>query len=161
MHSTFFFICGWWKDTELVHAIFAKIATFQRAPMPSYLNFFYTLAILAINRHFPQIRHFHQNRHFPKVPFAISIAFLFIIWRFRRLIAISAIFAIYAIFAKIATFQRAPLPSHLNFVYSLAISSLAKASFSPHSSPLGTFRAEERLRLSDRNSILMTQSMFT
>ena len=27
---------------------------------------------------------------------------------------------------------------------------------SPRSSPLGTFRMEERLRLSDRNSILMT-----
>ena len=33
----------------------------------------------------------------------------------------------------------------------------AKASVSPRSSPLGTFRAGERLRLSDRNSILMTQ----
>ena len=33
----------------------------------------------------------------------------------------------------------------------------AKTSVSPRSSPLGTFRAEERLRLSDRNSILMTQ----
>ena len=32
-----------------------------------------------------------------------------------------------------------------------------KTSFSPRSSPLGTFRAKERLRLSDRNSILMTQ----
>ena len=31
------------------------------------------------------------------------------------IVAISAIFAKYAIFAKIATFQRAPLPSHLNF----------------------------------------------
>ena len=51
-------------------------------------------------------RHFRQNRHFPKGPFAISFAFLFIIWRFRRLIAI---------FANIATFQRAPLPSSLNF----------------------------------------------
>ena len=39
MHSNFFFICGWWKDTELVHAIFAKILTFQRAPLPSHLNF--------------------------------------------------------------------------------------------------------------------------
>ena len=33
----------------------------------------------------------------------------------------------------------------------------AKTSVSPRSSPLGTFRVEERLRLSDRNSILMTQ----
>ena len=32
-----------------------------------------------------------------------------------------------------------------------------KTSVSPRSSPLGTFRAKERLRLSDRNSILMTQ----
>ena len=57
-------------------------------------------------------RHFCQNRHFPKGPFAISFEFLFIVW---RLIAISAIFAKYAIFAAIATLQRAPLPSHLNF----------------------------------------------
>ena len=34
---------------------------------------------------------------------------------------------------------------------------LAKTSVSPGSSPLGTFREEERLRLSGRNSILMTQ----
>ena len=33
----------------------------------------------------------------------------------------------------------------------------AKTSVSPRSSPLKKFRAEERLRLSDRNSILMTQ----
>ena len=33
----------------------------------------------------------------------------------------------------------------------------AKTSVSPRSSPPGTFREEERLRLSDRNSILMTQ----
>jgi len=33
----------------------------------------------------------------------------------------------------------------------------AKTSVSPRSSPLGTFSEEERLRLSDRNSILMTQ----
>ena len=33
----------------------------------------------------------------------------------------------------------------------------AKISVSPRSSPLGTFRAERRLRLSDRNSILMTE----
>ena len=32
----------------------------------------------------------------------------------------------------------------------------AKTSVSPRSSPMGTFREEERLRLSDRNSILMT-----
>ena len=34
----------------------------------------------------------------------------------------------------------------------------AKTSVSPRSSPLGTFRKDERLRLSGRNSILMTQS---
>ena len=33
----------------------------------------------------------------------------------------------------------------------------AKTSVSPRSSPLGTLRAEERRRLRDRNSILMTQ----
>ena len=60
-------------------------------------------------------RHFRQNPHFPKGPFAISFEFLFTVWRFWRLIAISAIFTKYAIFAEIATFQRAPLPSHLNF----------------------------------------------
>ena len=32
-----------------------------------------------------------------------------------------------------------------------------ETSVSPRSSPLGTFREEERLRLSDRNAILMTQ----
>ena len=33
------------------------------------------------------------SRHFAKGPFAISFEFLFIVWRFWRLIAISAIFA--------------------------------------------------------------------
>ena len=33
----------------------------------------------------------------------------------------------------------------------------AKTSFSPRSLPLGTFRAEKRLRLSNRNSMLMMQ----
>ena len=80
--------------------------------------FVYDLSISAINRHFRhfrQIRHFRQYRHFPKGPFAIVFEFLFTVWRVWRLIAISAIFAKYAIFAEIATFQRAPLPSHLNF----------------------------------------------
>ena len=36
-------------------------------------------------------RHFRQNPHFPKGPFAISFEFLFTVWRFWRLIAISAI----------------------------------------------------------------------
>ena len=83
-----------------------------KGPFAISFAFFYALAILAINRHFPQIRHFRQNRHFPKGPFVISFQFLFTFW---RLSANSAIFAKYAIFAKIATFQRVPLPSHLNF----------------------------------------------
>ena len=111
-------------------AIFAKIATFQRAPLPSHLNFclvwrfwqlsavsaifanaciwifVYSVTILAINR---QFCHFRQNHHFTKGPFAISFELLFTVLRFWRLSANSAIFA------KIATFQRAPLPSHLNF----------------------------------------------
>ena len=37
-------------------------------------------------------RHFRQNPHFPKGPFAISFEFLFTVWRFWRLIAISAVF---------------------------------------------------------------------
>ena len=74
--------------------------------------FVYILAIKRQFCHFRQIRHFRQNRHFPKGPFAISFEFLFTVW---RLSAISAIFAKYAIFAEIATFQRVPLPSHLNF----------------------------------------------
>ena len=42
------------------------------------------------------------------------------IWQFWRLIAISATFAKYAISAKIATFQRASLPSQgRNMVYGL------------------------------------------
>ena len=36
---------------------------------------------------------------------------------------------------------------------------LAKTAVSPRSSPLRTFRSEERLRLSDRNSILMTLNL--
>ena len=35
----------------------------------------------------------------------------------------------------------------------------AKTTVSPRSSPLRTFRSEERLRLSDRNSILMTLNL--
>ena len=111
-HLHFFTLWRFWRLIAISpkYAIFAKIATFQRAPLLSHFN--YCLLILAIKRqfcHFRQIRHFRQNRHFPKGPFAISFEFLFIVWRFWRLIAISAIFA------EIATFQRAPLPSHLNF----------------------------------------------
>ena len=65
--------------------------------------FVYNLAISAIKRHFC---HFCQNRHFPTGPFAISFEFMFTVWRLS---------AISAIFAEIVTFQRAPLPSHLNF----------------------------------------------
>ena len=67
------------------YAIFARIATFQRAPLPCHLNFCCSLAILAFNRHFHQIRHFRQNLHFPKGPFANSFEFLFTVWRFWRL----------------------------------------------------------------------------
>ena len=56
--------------------------------------------------HFRQICHFRQNRHFAKGPFATSFEFLLTVWRLG---------AISAIFAEIATLQRAPLPSHLNF----------------------------------------------
>ena len=94
------------------YAIFAEIPTLQLSPLPFHLTFVYSFAILAINCHFC---HFRRNRHFPKGPFAISFEFLFTVWWFWRLITISAIFAKYAIFTEIATFQRAPLPSHLNF----------------------------------------------
>ena len=60
------------------------------------------MAILAINRHFchfRQIRHFCHNRHFQNGPFAISFEFLFTIFRFWQLIAVSSIFAKNAIFA--------------------------------------------------------------
>ena len=43
--------------------------------------------------------------------------------------------------------ELAPWPRH---------SALGKTAISPRSSPLGTFREEERLRLRDRNSTLMT-----
>ena len=39
----------------------------------------------------------------------------------------------------------------------LHLTNVAEIDVSPRSSSLRTFRAEERLRLSDRNSILMTQ----
>ena len=64
-----------------------------KGPFAISFAFFYALAILAINRHFPQIRHFRQNRHFPKGPFVISFQFLFTVWRFWQLSTISAIFA--------------------------------------------------------------------
>ena len=47
---------------------------------------------------------------------------------------------------------------HYSFSFKPCYSQPAKKSVSPHSSPMGTFRAEERLRLSGRNSILMTQT---
>ena len=40
-------------------------------------------------------------------------------------------------------------------LFSVCSAYLSKTAVSPRSSPLGTFRAEERLRLSDRNSILI------
>ena len=87
------------------YAIFAIIATFQRAPLPSHLNFclLYSLAINCHFCHFRQIRHFRQTRHLAKGPFAISFEFLFIVWRFWRLIAISAIFANACISGHIST----------------------------------------------------------
>ena len=111
MHTIFFFYMWLMKRCRISACHFRQNRHFPKE-RPSHLHFFYTLAILVINRHFSQIRCFRQNRHFPKGPFAISFAFLFIFW---RLIPISVIFAKCAIFAKIATFQRAPLPSHLNF----------------------------------------------
>ena len=94
------------------NSISAKTRFKNEANMHSLYIFCY---LWLMKRYRISARHFRQNRHFPKGPFAISFAFLFIIWRFRRLIAISAIFAKYAIFANIATFQRVPLSSHLNF----------------------------------------------
>ena len=111
--NSFEFLFTVWRFWRLI----AEIATFQGAPLPSHLNICYSLAILAINHHFchfRQKRHFRQNRHFPRGPFAISFEYLFTVWQFWRLITISTIFAKNAIFAKIATFQGAPLPSHLN-----------------------------------------------
>ena len=55
---------GWLERTLspfCKYAIFVKIATFQRTPLPSHLNFVYSLAILAINRHFC---YFRQCVHF-------------------------------------------------------------------------------------------------
>ena len=54
------------------------------------------------------MHHFRRNRHFPKGPFAISFEFLFVVWRFWRLIAISAIFANACISGHISTHQ----PTH-------------------------------------------------
>ena len=45
-------------------------------------------------------------------------------------------------------------PGNCHFTATIACENIT--SVSPHSSPLGTLRAEESLRLSDRNSILMT-----
>ena len=73
---------------------------FAKGSLPSHLNFVYSLAILAIKRHFC---HFRQNRHFAKGPFAISFEFLFIVWRFWRLSAISVIFANACISGHIST----------------------------------------------------------
>ena len=74
-------------------AISAKLLLSKRPLCQLIRIFVYSLAIVAVNRHFchfRQIRHFGPNRHFPKGPFAISFEFLFTFW---RLIAISDIFA--------------------------------------------------------------------
>ena len=55
----------------------------------------------------------------------------------------------------IGIFQRATQGTRI--LYTERGQKPAKRSVCPRSSPLGTFRAEERLRFSDRNSILMTQ----
>ena len=84
---------GWLERTLspfCKYAIFAKIATFQRATLPTYLNFCLQFGDCRHFWHFCQIRHLRQNRHFPKGPFAIAFEFLFTVW---RLIAISAVFA--------------------------------------------------------------------
>ena len=112
MHTIFFFYMWLMKRYRISARHFRQNRHFSKGPFVISFALFYTLAFSAINphfRHFCQIRHFHQNRHFPKGPFAISFEFLFTVWRFRRLIAVSTIFA------KIATYPRAPLPSHLNF----------------------------------------------
>ena len=46
----------------------------------------------------------------------------------------------------------------VQYIYLLTVWLACETSVSPRSSPPGTFREEERLRLSGRNSILMTQS---
>ena len=81
------------------------------------IYFFY---LWLMKRYRISARHFRQNRHFPKGPFAISFAFLFIIWRFRRLIAISAIFAKYAIFASLVInrhFPKGPFAISFEFLF--------------------------------------------
>ena len=115
MHSNFFFNFILWlmKRYKISARHFRQNRHVPKGPLWHLICIFvYNLAISAINRHFRhfcQIRHFRQYRHFPKGPFAIVFEFLFTVWRVWRLIAISGIFA------EIATFQRAPFPSHLNF----------------------------------------------
>ena len=115
---TFDFLSRIWRFWRLIaiyakYAIFAEIATSKGPLCHQILTFVYSLAI---NRHFCRFR---QNRHFPKGPFANSFEFLFTVWRFWRLIAISVSYTKYSIFVKIATFQRAPLTPHLNFCLQL------------------------------------------
>ena len=73
---------------------FSQKSPLSKGPLCHLISIFvYSLAILAFNRHFRQICHFWQNCHFPKGPFTISFEFLFTVWWFWQLIAISAIFA--------------------------------------------------------------------
>ena len=112
MHSIFFLFV---VDEKIQNQCtpFSPKSSFSKGPLCHLICIFiYNLVISAINRHF---RHFRQYRHFPKGPFAIVFEFLFTVWHVWRLIGISAIFAKYAVFAEIATLQRDPLPSHLNF----------------------------------------------
>ena len=64
------------------------------------------------NRHACNGENFRQNSHFPKGPFAISFEFLFIVWRFWRLIAISAIFANACISGHISIYQESIVYSY-------------------------------------------------
>ena len=113
MHSNFFFLFVADEKIQDQCTPFSPKSSLSKGPLWHLICIFvYNLAISAINRHFRhfrQIRHFRQYRHFPKGPFAIVFEFLFTVWRVWRLIAISGIFA------EIATIQRAPFPSHLNF----------------------------------------------
>ena len=117
MHSLYIFFYLWLMKRYRISARhFRQNRHFPKGPFAISFAFLFIIwrfrRLIAISAIFRQIRHFRQYRHFPKAPFAISFEFLFTVWRFRRLIAISAK---YAIFANIAIFQRAPLPSHLNF----------------------------------------------
>ena len=77
-------------------------------------NFFFNFILWLMKRYKISARHFRQNRHFPKGTFGISFAFLFITWRFRRLIAFPP-------FSPISPLSKGPLCHRVwIFVYSLA-----------------------------------------